>query len=52
MNTKVMIITLVLGLLIYALVYGCSSADCESRGGHTEIVYGPRAGWTCSGATR
>jgi len=41
---------LAVGCLISALVYRWAASDCRHRGGHTEVVYSARPGWTCSGA--
>lgn len=43
-------VVMVLLACFFALVYYVTDADCRARGGHTEIVYGGRGGWTCSGA--
>lgn len=45
-------VVLVLIGCVLMLAYYVTDADCRNRGGHTEIVYGGRGGWTCSGAQR
>lgn len=41
---------LAIGCGIFQVVYRWTDAQCRARGGHTEIVYGGRTGWTCDGA--
>lgn len=48
---------LLIGALALALVtnfglYSCTNSNCVDRGGHTEIVWGNKVGWTCVGAQR
>jgi hypothetical protein len=43
---------LVVAIALQQVVYRVTDADCRERGGHTEIVYGGRGGWTCAGADR
>lgn len=38
-----------LAACVMVLVYYVSDAECRSRGGHTEVVWGGRGGWTCDG---
>jgi hypothetical protein len=45
-----LVAVLAVGCLISALVYRWTDSQCRARGGHTEVVYGGRPGWTCSGA--
>lgn len=48
----VSLVMLVIALVCYGLVYSWSKNDCEKRGGHIEVVYGSKSGWTCDGAER
>lgn len=43
---------IILGCGALQLAYHLTDTDCQSRGGHTEWIYGGRGGWTCAGATR
>lgn len=40
---------LVLALLLLVLcgIHACTQQQCEQRGGHVEIVWGGKGGWTC-----
>lgn len=45
-------IFILIALLCWGGVYLITDASCRDRGGHTEIVWGGRGGWTCDGANR
>lgn len=47
-----LLIVAIIAILISLGCYACTTSDCESRGGHTEIVYGGRGGWVYEGADR
>lgn len=42
--------TIILIVVINLSLYSCTNSNCVARGGHTEIIWGGRAGWVCEGA--